>query len=253
MIFSSKIYSTLLLLLVLTLSSPIALAAQQNSKAATIHLTGHVEYVNNYGGFFAIIGDDGQKYQPTNLPGKVRKNGLAIKFDAIPNDNVVSAFLWGTIIDVSNVAPLQTKISNDERSAIYVLLKRMDAFNTKDLRALQQIDTLAAQVTQENFTNWIGNYNNYTLQYVELFSADSFSLTGACYYTREFNGEMRLEGNTELAATSFTISKTKAGWKITELQSLKNPNFANSTLLLADLKQKALTKYNTNDLATLLQ
>lgn len=253
MSFSAKISATILLFLVLAISPQIIVAAQQNPQTTTIHLTGHVEYVNNYGGFFAIIGDDGQKYQPTNLPGKVRTNGLPIKFDATLNDNLVSAFLWGKIVDVSNVTPLKAKISNDERSAIYVLLKRMDAFNTKDLVALQQIDTLAAQLTKEEFTNWIGNYNNYNLQYVEMFSADSFSLTGACYYTRELNGEMRLEGNTQVAATTFTISKTKDGWKVTELQNLKNPNFTNSTLLLADLKQKAFTKYNTNQLSSLLQ
>lgn len=253
MIFLPKMYRIIFFLLILTFSSHMVLAAPKAPKPNTIHLTGHVEYLNIQGGFFGIIGDDGQKYQPTNLPPKVRTNGLPIKFNATINDNIVSSFMWGTIVDVSDVAPLKFSTPNNERSAIYVLLKRMDAFNTKDLAALQQIDTLSKQLTTEQFNNWIGNYSNYTLQYVDIASADSYSLTGSCYYTRELLGEKRAEGNIELSATTFTISKTKDGWKLTELESLKNPNFTNKETLLADLKQKAIGKYKTNQLANLLQ
>ena len=253
MIFFPNSYRTILTILLLTFSCHITFAAPATSPTPPLHLTGYVDYVNTNGGFFAIVGDDGQKYQPTNLPHKLRTVGLPIKFDARINDNIVSTFMWGTIIDVSNVAPLSAKISNNERGALYVLLKRMAAFNTKDLVALQQIDTLAQKLTREQFNDWLGDYRNYTLQYLELSSADSFSLTGTCYYTREFMGEKRMEGNVELTAANFTISKTKNGWKLTELESLKNPNFVNKENLLADLKQKSIEKYKTDQLATLLQ
>lgn len=253
MIFLPKMYQTIFVILLLTFSSHMAFAAEPSPKPKTLHLTGHVEYVNTQGGFFAIVGDDGLKYQPTNLPPKVRTNGLPIKFNATINDHIVSSFIWGTIVDVSNVAPLKFKTPDNERSAIYVLQKRMDAFNRKDLGALQQIDTLAKSLTTEQFNNWIGNYSNYTLQYVDISSADSYALTGACYYTRELLGEKRADGNIELSATTFTISKTKDGWKLTKLAGLKNPNFTNKETLLADLKQKAMEKYKTNQLATLLQ
>lgn len=253
MMFSARIYLPIFISLLLTLFSHTALAAQHTPPATTFHLTGRVEFVTTEGGFFGIIGDDGQKYQPTNLPRKVRTNGLPIKFDARINDNIVSPFLWGTIIDVSNVTPLTSTIPPNERGAIYVFLKRMDAFNGKDLASLQKIDTLAKQLTSEQFTSWIGNYSNYTLQYVQLSSADSYALTGTCYYTREFIGGMRLEGNIELAATTFTISKTTTGWKLTELETLPIPTFTNRELLLTELKEKSLAKYNTHQLSTLLE
>lgn len=230
-------------------------AAEKSPKPTPIHLTGHVEHVTTQGGFFAIIGDDGQKYQPTNLPAKMRTDGLPIKFDFIINDNVVSTFMWGIIVDVSNVAPLSSKatLTNDERSAISVLLKRMNAFNTKDLTALQKIDVQAKKLSTEQFNSWLANYTNYTLQYVDLSSADSYSLTGTCYYTREYTGGMQIEGTIELAATNFTISKTVDGWKLTELESLKNPSYMNQPNFFDSLKEQALKKYKTNDLTTLLQ
>ena len=252
MSFLPNMLRTILVVLLLTCAPHLTLAAQQ-TPPATLHLTGQVEFENTNGGFFAIIGDDGVKYQPTNLPHKMRTNGLPIKFDATVNDNIVSIFMWGTIVDVSNVMPLTSKISNNEREALYVLLKRMDAFNNRNLEQLQQIDTLAKQLTTEQFNNWIGNYNNYTLQYFEISSADFYTLTGTCYYTREFNGGLRTEGNMELAATTFTISKAKDGWKLTELESLKNSNSTDKETLLTNLKGKALEKYKTNQLATLLQ
>jgi hypothetical protein len=253
MIFLPKIYRTVFVTLLLTLACHIVLAAGQSSTPTVSHLTGYVEYETTEGGFFGIVGDDGQKYQPTNLPHKVRTNGLPIKFDAVINDNIISTFMWGKIIDVSNVAPLTTKISNNERSALYVLLKRMDAFNRKDLVALQQIDTLAEQLTTTQFNDWIDNYGNYTLQYVELSTTDVDSLTGTCYYTREFLGGTKVTGNLELAATTFTISQTNTGWKLTALNTLQGLPSIDPATLLTDLKQKALEKYKTDQLATLLQ
>ena len=253
MFFLSKISQRIMLTLLLIFSCHIGFAAEASPAIPPLHLTGYVDYINTNGGFFAIIGDDGQKYQPTNLPHKLRRVGLPIKFDAVINDNIVSTFMWGTIVDISNVTPLSTKISNNERGALYVFVKRMDAFNKKDLTALQEIDTLSQKLTTEQFNSWIGNYSNYTLQYLEVSAADSFSLTGTCYYSRELMGEQRVEGNLELTATNFTISKTKNGWKVTELESLKNPNFTNKENLLAELKQKSMEKYKTTTLKSLLQ
>ncbi len=253
MIFSLNFYRTMLLTLLLTFSCHLVFAGQPTSTTPPLHLTGYVDYINTNGGFWGIIGDDGQKYQPTNLPHKLRTSGLPIKFDAKINDNIVTTFMWGTIVDVTNVKPLSAKISNNDRGALYIFQKRMDAFNTKDLALLQQVDTLSEKLTPEQFTSWIGDYNNYTLQYLEVSSANSFSLIGTCYYTRELKGEKRLEGNIELSATNFTISKTKTGWKLTDLETIKNPVFTNKETLLADLKQKSMEKYKTNQLATLLQ
>ena len=245
-----------LLILVITLFTPNALASEPTSNAKipnTFHLTGQVVFSNLEGGFYGIIGDDGKKYQPTNLPRKLKKDGLAIKFDAKIKDNGMSTFQWGTIVELSNVAPIATSISAEERRAIYVLLKRMDAFNTKDLNKLQQIDTVARKLTKEQFGSWVNKYDNFTLQYVDISYSDSTSITGSCYYTRELVNGMTLHGNTDLTGMTFTLSQTQNGWKLTESGALTNPINPYNSDVLADLKQKALEKYKTDSLASLWQ
>jgi len=248
----NKLSEILFFLLLFTLFSHTAIAAQPTPPTIS-HLTGQVYYANIEGGFYGIIGDDGIKYQPTNLPRKFKKEGLNLKFDAKLKDNMMSTFQWGTIVELSRVSEITTDLTIDERRAMYVLLKRMTAFNNKDLIQLQQIDTLAKKLTKEQFDSWVSQYTNYTLLYVDLFSANSTSITGACYYTRELANGMTLHGNTDLAMMTFTISLTANGWKLTELGNLANPIFNDKTDALADLQQKALAKYKTDNLATLWQ
>ena len=64
---------------------------------------------------------------------------------------------------------------------------------------------------------------------------------------------MTMNGNTELAMMTFTISHSSNGYKLTGLDSLANPGFSEQADALADLKQKALAKYKTDNLATLWQ
>lgn len=239
-------------ILLLSLFSNTAWAAESLSPSTPLHLTGQVVSSNIEGGFYGIIGDDGKKYQPTNLPRKLKKDGLAIKFDARLK-NVMSSFQWGTVVELSNVAPITTPITIEERKAIVLLLKRLDAFNTKDLTKLQEIDTVSRKLTKEQFDSWVNKYNNFTLQYVDISTADSTSITGSCYYTRELTNGMTLHGNTDLAAMTFTLSLTPKGWQLTESGILAAPSILNNSDALADLKEKALAKYKSDNLATLLQ
>lgn len=243
-------YSFILLLIALFLYSSPAHAAKKISPAETFHLTGHVYYANIEGGFYGILGDDGIKYQPTNLPRKFKKEDLSLKFDATLKNSGVSAFQWGTIIELSNVKELITTVSKDERKAISVLLKRMDAFNQKDLAKLQQVDIQSRKLTNEQFQSWVNQYHHYTLQYVDIFSANSTEITGACYYTRELVNGMTMYGTTDLAAMGFTINQTPNGWKVTEVESLKKPIFNYQNDALADIKKKTMEKYKTDNLST---
>lgn len=249
----NKLSGILFFLLLFTVFCRTGFAAQPTPPPATFHLTGQVYYGNLEGGFYGIIGDDGMKYQPTNLPRKFKKEGLNLKFDAKSRDNMMSDFQWGALVELSNVSELTTTITTGERRAMHVLLKRMAAFNNKDLIQLQKIDTVSQKLTKEQFDSWVNKYNNYTLRYVDIFSANSTSITGACYYTRELVNGMTMSGNTDLAMMTFTIDLTPNGWKLTELGNLDNPIVNDETDALADLQQKALAKYKTTDLATLLQ
>ena len=236
-----------LVLLLILFSSP-ALAAQSTQSSEPFHLTGQVYYANIEGGFYGIISDDGIKYQPTNLPRKFKKEGLSLKFDAKIKNESISFFQWGTIIAVSNVSEFITDISKDERKAITVLRKRMDAFNNKNLEELQKIDVPSRKLTKEQFDSWVSQHHNFTLQYVDVFSADSTEISGACYYTRELTHGMTRYGTTDLAAMTFIIRKTPQGWKVTQIGNLQNPIFNSEIDALADLKKKTIEKYKMDNL-----
>ncbi len=239
----TKFYVSLVITLIILATHPFAFASGPD-----LQLTGRVSYVPIEGGLYGIIGDDGRKYQPTNLPHELRKEGLPVKFHAVIRDNMVSYVMWGTIIEIKSIDKITTTISDDERAAIYVLLKRMDAFNSRNLSKLQEIDTMSKDLLPQQFDSWVGKYNNFILRYVEISSADSTSIEGSCTYTRELANTMTLHGDTDIAYMTFTLNLTKDGWKLTQSSSdsSKYPSYN-----LSDIKEKSKLKYGTDNLAEL--
>ncbi|HAK73560.1 MAG TPA: hypothetical protein DCP36_08100 [Sporomusaceae bacterium] len=230
----------LFLLAVLIVFIPVTASAA----AATIQLTGEIAYVPIGEGFYGIIGDDGQKYQPTNLPRELRKAGLPVKFSAISRKDSFTSIMWGNIIEIQTITRISPAISSTERAAIRLLLQRIDAFNTKDLHKLRQIDTVAGDLSEQQFLEWIGNFHSFTLRYVEITHQDSSSITGACIYTRESEAP-ELADSPTMAYLQFTLDRSKTGWKLTKSLSDSVP------YSLEVIKKKALEKYKTDDLSTL--
>jgi len=69
----------------------------------TFEITGTVVYKNLEGGFFAIDGDDGKKYDPISLPENLRRHGLKVKVTARLKPDAVSFHMYGPIIEVVNI------------------------------------------------------------------------------------------------------------------------------------------------------
>jgi hypothetical protein len=69
----------------------------------TFEIQGTVVYKNIEGGFFAIDGDDGSKYDPINLPEAFRKDGLKIRITARLKKDAGSYHMYGAIIEVVNI------------------------------------------------------------------------------------------------------------------------------------------------------
>ena len=232
----NKIALLFLLLLFVLLPFRAASAAEP---PLTI-LTGEVTYVNLSGGFYGIIGDDGIKYQPTNLSPQLRKTGQPVKFTFEPAKNGFSSILWGTIIDIKSAARLEPPLTAPERTALRLLLQRMDAFNSKDLKKLQEIDSMARSLLPEQFAEWVGDYT-FTLRYLDIDYHDSLTIRGACIYTRQATAEQE----SEMSLMKFSIDRRKEGWKIVKTVSEPSP------YTLAEVIQAAGTKYGTADLAKL--
>jgi hypothetical protein len=236
----NKFAISLVVVITMMISQSLVFAA-----SAPLQLTGKICYVSNEDGLYGIIGDDGIKYQPTNLPRELRKDGLSVKFSAEIRDDIFTSITWGKTIKITAIEKINSTISSDERTAIYVLLKRLAAFNMKDLAALKAIDSSSRNLSPQQFTDWIGNFNNFTLRYIEITTSDDTTITGSSIYTREIGNTMTLHDADNITQLTFTLNHTKDGWKLLQTSSSK-PLYP-----LATIKEQAKLKFGTDDLATL--
>lgn len=77
--------------------------SKKSSDIDVFLIRGTVVQKNIEGGFFAIDGDDGEKYDPINLPASFRKNGLRVKIVARENKDVMTIHMYGTIIEIIDI------------------------------------------------------------------------------------------------------------------------------------------------------
>jgi len=74
------------------------------SDADTFEIQGTVVQKNIEGGFYAIDGDDGNKYNPINLSESFKKDGLKVKVTARLRVDAMSIHMYGAIIEVVEIA-----------------------------------------------------------------------------------------------------------------------------------------------------
>ena len=84
----------------------IPLAINFNHANKVIHTTGTVIYVNLEGGFFGIIGDDDENYDPINLSEEFESDGLRVAFTAIKREDMGSFHMWGILIELIDIQEL---------------------------------------------------------------------------------------------------------------------------------------------------
>lgn len=65
-----------------------------------ISFTGTVVYLNFEGGFWGIIADDGQRYDPIDLPKDLQKEGLRVEGKIRPRRDVAHFHMWGNIVEI---------------------------------------------------------------------------------------------------------------------------------------------------------
>lgn len=66
-------------------------------------LTGTVKYVEIEGGFWAIESEEGENYDPMNLPERFQKEGLSIEAEVKVREDVGSIRMYGTIIEIHTI------------------------------------------------------------------------------------------------------------------------------------------------------
>jgi ABC-type glycerol-3-phosphate transport system substrate-binding protein len=70
---------------------------------AEITITGTVTHLQVEGGFYAIRGDDGVTYDPTNLPPQFQKDGLEVEAEARRRDDMMGIHQAGPIVQLVRI------------------------------------------------------------------------------------------------------------------------------------------------------
>jgi hypothetical protein len=76
-------------------------AAEEGGTA--VRITGVVRHLELEGGFYAIRGDDGVTYDPTNLPPAFQKDGLRVEADARRRDDLMGIHQAGPIVQLVRI------------------------------------------------------------------------------------------------------------------------------------------------------
>ena len=62
-------------------------------------ISGKVVFQDLESGFWSIIGPDGEKFLPVNMPNQLKKNGCRVTI-TYEQSQAISIFMWGTPIKV---------------------------------------------------------------------------------------------------------------------------------------------------------
>ena len=84
----------------------IALAGCAGTIQNVVSGTGTVKYIDLEGGFYGIIGDNGEYYDPTNLSQEFQEDCLRIHFEAKILEDIVNTHMWGTMVEITKIEML---------------------------------------------------------------------------------------------------------------------------------------------------
>ena len=79
------------------------------NEAGTVQITGEMRHVGLEGGFWGIFADDGQHYDPINLPSKLQTHGARVRFVVRIRNDVATVRMWGTPVEVVSYQQLPAK------------------------------------------------------------------------------------------------------------------------------------------------
>jgi len=96
----------LALLLIATMSA-IAIGYELGKEENAVRGTGTIVWLNFEGGFWGIIGDDGEHYDPSNLNSEFQSEDLRVYFEAKTRTDLVSFHMWGKIVEILTIQQLE--------------------------------------------------------------------------------------------------------------------------------------------------
>ncbi len=76
-------------------------------ETSEISKTGMVRFISLEGGFYGIISDDNEHYDPLNLDPEFQEDGLRVYFKAKISENQTSIHVWGIVIEIISIEKLE--------------------------------------------------------------------------------------------------------------------------------------------------
>lgn len=217
--------------------------------AATIQIKGTIRYIEDGSGY-GILTQDGKKYESMRiLPKGFRRPGMEVVAEVVLRPDLVGTRMWGTIVEIRTIADAAIVITPEDRLAIPLLLRRMAAFNGRDLTALKQIDLMAQSLTEEQFRTWVAGYGNFTLEHVDTLRQSDTVISGFCLYSRERMSGFALSGNTQHSLMSFKLVKRENSWVFQETGLYKPDTELEPGAFVSMLQDKTKKKFGVEDLA----
>jgi hypothetical protein len=73
------------------------------AEPASLTILGFIKYVELEGGFFGIMTEDGAKYFPDYLGPEFKQDGLDVRVQALPQEQILGIQMWGTPIKILKI------------------------------------------------------------------------------------------------------------------------------------------------------
>ena len=74
--------------------------------------TGTMRYLDFEGGFYGIVADDSEHYDPINLPEEFETDGLRVRFDGKIRDDIFGIHMWGRYIELEYINCIGQGVKN---------------------------------------------------------------------------------------------------------------------------------------------
>jgi len=68
--------------------------------------TGEIQFIDLEGGFYGIVSDNGEHYDPINLPSEFEEDGLRVEFKLKILENQDSIHMWGAVVEILEIKKL---------------------------------------------------------------------------------------------------------------------------------------------------
>lgn len=80
-----------------------ATSPPSETSAQTVEGTGTIRFLEFEGGFYGIIADDSTRYDPGRLDTAFQEDGLRVRFELTPREDMMTTRQWGTAADLHSI------------------------------------------------------------------------------------------------------------------------------------------------------